>query len=1214
MPAVPIIDGRDRSAILADLLARVPGYVPEWSTIEATPAYALLSILARDIEIQAAAENGMPDRARLAFLSALGNSLLPAQAAGTPLVFQLMANAPQDVTLIAGSQIAAKLPPPPPSLLGNATKTSDPPLFSTDTTITLTRAALTTVYSVDPDADTYADHSAALTSGFRFFDAMTPVPHQLYLGHDEMFRLPGSAEIQLSFDLAAAFAKSIPRPLLLDWEYLSADGWLPLRIGDDQTARLTRDGRVVLWLDFGPDAKQEKVGGINSYWIRGTVSARIPSGKVGPLPGGYKITWGPSPTLPVAPSVLDVTVDGTHHARIVAVSQSTVTLDWSLPFARAGAALNTFPGGTFVGRIVRSVGGQSLILDGVDPGRRITVQGTSISATVLDGDGDVAVLDQLLAGITIPKNAPPPPLPVLVDAESGEVVGTLLSIDAAFTVPLDSGAEFLAGDVVTVDGSTQATVKVAGGRGVTLSGPIGNAVLGNQLALANSLPVLRPEGADTSGVLPSIDTIFARVGFTKSDLLPDAAYCDSAPLDISNAFYPFGKLPQKFTTFYIASAEVFQRQNAQVTMTFLLGQAGKGFDDNDQPGVVDVSIEYFDGDVWQALGPAQSLLDQTVSLTVGDRTHPTTISFICPANWASTKVGGQSNHWLRMRIDDGNYGHPLRLSVDPGPPPVVTSDPATLTPPVVASIRLRYTFLTNAGLVQHCLAYNDFVFTDHSEDVQWPRRTFKPFTPVGDNQPAIHFGFSHALPSGLVSMYFAADPAGGVTAPTSSPFVWEYASPRGWVGLPALDATDGFSGSGLVQLIGPSDAEPLVGLGGSLYWLRARLKPDIPPAALPGLGLWMNAVEAHQGQSVLNDTLGSSDGNPGQTFAFAPQHVPVLPGEIIQVREWTGRGDDWQTAVQGVAETDLTREVDPSDGKTVIAVWVTWHLVPYFYQSEPSDRHYMLERATGLLQFPTPPYGMIPPAGALVTASYATGGGLAGNVPAGTITELHSSASYVQSVVNPFPASGGSATEAVSVARDRATQRIRHRDRAVAPADFEWIAREASPQVARARCLSTTGPDGTRELGWVTLVVVPNSTDAAPLPTSGLLDEVRTALVARVPAAIAGSILLQPPNYTALTVRADIVPLRPDQAAIVEARVRARLATFLHPLTGGVDGAGWGFGQPVYQSQLASLLETTEGVDYVALLQLVVNDGVTGDSAQIAPDSLVCQGDTSFGS
>jgi predicted phage baseplate assembly protein len=335
----------------------------------------------------------------------------------------------------------------------------------------------------------------------------------------------------------------------------------------------------------------------------------------------------------------------------------------------------------------------------------------------------------------------------------------------------------------------------------------------------------------------------------------------------------------------------------------------------------------------------------------------------------------------------------------------------------------------------------------------------------------------------------------------------------------------------------------------------------------------------------------------------------VLVGESIQVREWTGRGDDWQTAVLGVAPADLQFDIDPTDGKTVVGVWVTWHNVPYFYTLGPDDRGYTLERATGLLAFPAPPYGMIPPAGATIRATYATGGGLNGNVPAGTISELHSGASYVQSVTNPFAATGGSATEDTTRARDRATQRIRNRQRALAPADFEWIAREASPQVARARCLPTNGPDGTRELGWVTLVVVPNSTDAAPSPTDGLLAEVRTALNAVVPVTIVGSIELAPPSYTAISVRADIVPNVADEAALVEARVRDRLTTFLHPLLGGPNGTGWDFGQGVYLSQVATLLEATEGVNYVSLLQLLLNDGVVGDVASVGPDTLIAQGE-----
>jgi hypothetical protein len=328
------------------------------------------------------------------------------------------------------------VPPPPPSLLGASATTAAAPIFSTDETITLTRATLTTLYSVDPDSDTYADHSASQTAGFAFFDAMQPVPHQLYLGHDAMFRLPSSAEIQLSFDLAAVYALSTPRPLLLDWEYLSTDGWLPLRTGSDTTARLTLDGQVVLWLDHGPDAQQSTIAGISSYWIRATVSSRIPSGLIGPLPGGYPLTWSASPTIKVGDVVAigENNTDPTKQAKIVAFALSTVTMDRSLPGAMAGLPVYIFNSTQFVGSIVQAAG-QTLVLAGVDPGRTIKVAGVG-SATVLDGAGNVAMLDQFPAGVD-PKTAPGA---TLSDATTGEPVGTLVSIGADFFVPLDSGA------------------------------------------------------------------------------------------------------------------------------------------------------------------------------------------------------------------------------------------------------------------------------------------------------------------------------------------------------------------------------------------------------------------------------------------------------------------------------------------------------------------------------------------------------------------------------------------------------------------------------------------------------------------------------------------------------------------------------------------------------------------------------------------------------
>ena len=105
--------------------------------------------------------------------------------------------------------------------------------------------------------------------------------------------------------------------------------------------------------------------------------------------------------------------------------------------------------------------------------------------------------------------------------------------------------------------------------------------------------------------------------------------------------------------------------------------------------------------------------------------------------------------------------------------------------------------------------------------------------------------------------------------------------------------------------MGPYDAVPAPGLGGTLYRIRARIKTDLRWRAQPVDGLWSNTVWGRQGESVQNDLLGTSDGNPGLTLRFPDLRVPVLLGETIEVREWSGRGDDWETSVHGVAAEDL---------------------------------------------------------------------------------------------------------------------------------------------------------------------------------------------------------------------------------------------------------------------------------------------------------------------
>ncbi len=207
------------------------------------------------------------------------------------------------------------------------------------------------------------------------------------------------------------------------------------------------------------------------------------------------------------------------------------------------------------------------------------------------------------------------------------------------------------------------------------------------------------------------------------------------------------------------------------------------------------------------------------------------------------------------------------------------------------------------------------------------------------------------------------------------------------------------------------------------------------------------------------------------------------------------------------------------------------------------------------------------------------GGADAGNLPAGRLTQLRGTVPYVDRVAQPEPAAGGTAAESLEAVRVRGPKALRHRDRAMAASDFEDLAFQASPRVARARTLSASGAG---DAGAVTLLVVSASSDPKPVPDLQLLDRVRTHLEARL--AATADLRVIGPDWLRMTVEAEVVPARLEASTDVQAAVQERLRSFLHPLTGGLDGRGWAFGARPYRSDFYALIESTPGVDHVRRL------------------------------
>ncbi|MGD1912340.1 MAG: putative baseplate assembly protein [Rivularia sp. (in: cyanobacteria)] len=390
-------------------------------------------------------------------------------------------------------------------------------------------------------------------------------------------------------------------------------------------------------------------------------------------------------------------------------------------------------------------------------------------------------------------------------------------------------------------------------------------------------------------------------------------------------------------------------------------------------------------------------------------------------------------------------------------------------------------------------------------------------------------------------------------------------------------------------------------------------------------------VRGSQSNLKQDERLGISNGSPGQTFQL--QETPVL-----QRRE-----NEYIIVI-------------PPDGLPQ-----RWQEVKDFADSQPEDKHYTIDSITGIVQFGPlirepgqikheteirksiqrasafdtiiqesdiernkqehHQYGAIPLRGAEIRmVAYHSGGGRQGNVQTHSLRFLKSAIPYVASVTNHKPAINGADAESLEQAVVRAPGILRTRDRAVTAEDFEILAQQAGlGAIARVSCLAA---DRNRQPGTVALMIVPKANTDEIVKGAGLSpdkldlsdklqEDILTYLEERKLLGI--RVELQQPKYVGVSVRAGIAlePVydNPDARNEIIRNITISLYKFLNPLIGGMDGKGWPFGRPLYESDIVALLQKARGVRYLGTVELFLISK-QGDTwvRKLSPDRFIDPG------
>jgi len=347
-------------------------------------------------------------------------------------------------------------------------------------------------------------------------------------------------------------------------------------------------------------------------------------------------------------------------------------------------------------------------------------------------------------------------------------------------------------------------------------------------------------------------------------------------------------------------------------------------------------------------------------------------------------------------------------------------------------------------------------------------------------------------------------------------------------------------------------------------WLRLRPADTLESMRLSWVGI--NAVAIDQRQTVRERIIGQSDGSADQLFAL--QATSVEPDSFeLQVEE-AGRG------------------------------YVLWQPIDDLALSGRDDGVYRLDSEAGTVQFGNGIYGRIPEAGRRIrVATLRAGGGVAGNLPAGTLERISArgldgrAVTAKLKVVQGIATTGGADAETLDEAERRIPARLRHRNRAVTADDYRALVAE-TPGVAvgRVEVLPRFMPRQRRfnVPGVVSVMVLPRkeSIDAPhPRPDQPLIRQVHDYLSARRP--LATELYVIGCEYIAVAVSAGITVKAGFGHDQVNHDVRQAVQTYLAPLSPhGPAGEGWPLGRPLRDRELEVVVARVKGVNTVSSVNL----------------------------
>ena len=1224
----PKIDSRVFKDLLEQAQALAPFYTPEWKAgQEREPGQALLRIYLH-LQAQVLSRlNRALDRNLVAFLEMMGTNLDSAQSARAAVAFTLAEGANENVLVPKGTLLS-----------GEGANKSGEMIFETQSNLLVSPARLQKVFSYQTAEDKIFDHTSnfAAPTAFTLFTGSNQQERILYLGHEDLFNQKNPSKIKVDFIITRGSTGT--RELEMAWEYWDGERWLTFTKfkfddnKDDGTNLFARSGAMTLIKGFPGEIAKTKIQDIESRWIRCRLLNSFPGRTSVQLPVINTIRLSANPLEPFAPELafnndipLEVSeikvrmlgiqeISLRYHAipdlklandvNVPPVPLPVVVLKDIPPELKIGDMLQ-FDNHSDVPELSEIAAIETNIMQVTlkTPLKKIYKKGSANVVFVLDAKevfleypagmvskDDLLKFNNRVDDPEVRKVINAPEVRHKLEATSVEIAKITLEGDLRFDYTAQSLVSFVTAVRKTRTAGAKVEIYVESIEG-------SNVVAGNKIVLGRDedkeaayISNLSHGKSKTEDVEINWSKLsLEKTGGSKSFALK-RLYVEGDLVKITPKIKPFGELPQLFDTFYVASEDAFSKKGAKITLTIESKLATPGPADPSIPARASLnpilSWEYWNGTSWRGIRVVDSTNRFLTDGTAGR------ISFTCPEDIEKLEVNGEEKFWIRARLIDGNYGAPIVIEKETflG----VKTQIGFVYFPIINDLKLSYVDIQRPP--QRCLTLNNLKYEDRTEDCLSEDKLFEPFKIFAEEFSGLFLGFDKPLTSGPLRLLFDLQEQ-FLSEDERVTMQWLYWNGKAWQPLNVTDETENLTKIGLLEFVGSRDFARRELFGHELYWLKGVIVEGKHSDPIEMHGIHPNTTYCLQASVANDEIIGSSNGVANQEFSlqnplvitqeiWVREPVPLAEEEVKDLRR--DKGDEPAIADEPV----ITKKNELGE---TLEILVRWREEDNFDGSTDKSRHYTVDKLHGKIRFGDGNHGMIPPVGAdNLRANYKFGGGKNGNVVAGAIAGLKTAVPFVNAVNNPLPADGGAEIETMDNVLVRGPLDIKHRKRAVMPEDFEALARNASRKVARAKCLANNDENGDFSPGWVTVMIVPDSEALKPEPSKLLIKLVKDELLEQCALAVSApdNIHVQGPIYVEVTVEVSVIPTSPEFAATIEADIGEDLKRYIHPLTGGKDGAGWEFGKEICLPEIYARLEKITGVDFVEAIVLRANGRV----------------------